>query len=360
MALILEIRGANGGSTWHRLDALPLTLGRGLSNDVILDDPYVDARHARIALDESGAIGIDDLGSVNGLYTGDARAERRALLHPGAEVRIGRTLLRFRDVDEVLAPALVDDRVHAATNGANGAHAHVAAPVAPPAMVSSVPQVAQRVTLATSLGTWLTRTVPGSLLTIGVTITAFAINAWLGDITRASGGSVFAVVFALVGMSSVWAAGWTLAGRGGERRPSFVSHLAVISLTLLFLLVCDVAKDWIEFLVPRAESAIVLLVAAIYLVVVAAVVATHLSLSSSLSRQLRWRAGLLTSCIIVVLAVMAAIAKDDKFTDVPKFVSTLEPVSARWVPTEDVGAFGGEMRALKKKVDEAAKKEAEP
>ena len=58
MALILEIRDARGVPTWHRLDALPLTIGRGLSNDIILDDPYLDANHARIALDEAGGVAI--------------------------------------------------------------------------------------------------------------------------------------------------------------------------------------------------------------------------------------------------------------------------------------------------------------
>ena len=52
MAMILEVVHPSGTRTWHRLGDRPVTLGRGLANDLILDDPYVDARHARIAVDE--------------------------------------------------------------------------------------------------------------------------------------------------------------------------------------------------------------------------------------------------------------------------------------------------------------------
>src|SRR5687768_15862258 len=107
--MILEVLHPSGARTWHRLEDLPLTLGRGLTNDLILDDPYVDARHARIALDESGAPLIEDLGSVNGLVANDARLQGRVPVQPGAEIRVGHTMLRFRDPDEPVSAALVDD-----------------------------------------------------------------------------------------------------------------------------------------------------------------------------------------------------------------------------------------------------------
>ena len=53
--MILEVVHPGGARTWHRLGDLPLTVGRGLTNDLILEDPYVDPHHARISLDEAGA-----------------------------------------------------------------------------------------------------------------------------------------------------------------------------------------------------------------------------------------------------------------------------------------------------------------
>jgi pSer/pThr/pTyr-binding forkhead associated (FHA) protein len=43
------------------------TIGRGYDNDVIVDDPYVAARHLRVSRDEAGQLVAKDLGSVNGI-----------------------------------------------------------------------------------------------------------------------------------------------------------------------------------------------------------------------------------------------------------------------------------------------------
>ena len=109
VALILELRDGRGLVTWQRLDGRVLTLGRGLGNDVILDDPYVDACQARLARDETGAWSIADLGSVNGLFANGTRVDGAIPVQVRTEVRIGRTLLRFRDTEEAIAPALVED-----------------------------------------------------------------------------------------------------------------------------------------------------------------------------------------------------------------------------------------------------------
>src|SRR6185369_14452590 len=100
-----------GAPVRHRITALPLTVGRALTNDIILDDPYIDAEHARIVLGDDGVLRIDDLGSVNGLRTNGSKVDRVVTVHAGDEVRIGRTTLRFRDVNELVAPALMDDAV---------------------------------------------------------------------------------------------------------------------------------------------------------------------------------------------------------------------------------------------------------
>src|SRR5687767_5337518 len=106
--MILEVVHPGGARSWHRLGDAPVTVGRGLANDVILDDPYVDGRHARIAIDESGTPLIEDLGSVNGLIADYSKVSGRVPVRPGAEIRVGRTMLRFRDSDEPVSPAIVD------------------------------------------------------------------------------------------------------------------------------------------------------------------------------------------------------------------------------------------------------------
>ena len=54
------------------------TLGRGEDNTIILDDSCVSRRHARIKV-EGGRVSIEDLGSGNGTFHGEARIEREDL-----------------------------------------------------------------------------------------------------------------------------------------------------------------------------------------------------------------------------------------------------------------------------------------
>jgi hypothetical protein len=51
---------------------------------------------------------------------------------------------------------------------------------------------------------------------------------------------------------------------------------------------------------------------------------------------------------------LAALAKDDEFSDVPTFSSALKPLPAAWLPTATVDEFGGVMREVRGEVDAAA------
>lgn len=70
-----------------------LTVGRSPENDVVLSDPQVSRRHARIFL-EDGGVAIEDAGSLNGTYVNGERAGRSRLSANDAIV-IGDTKLRL-------------------------------------------------------------------------------------------------------------------------------------------------------------------------------------------------------------------------------------------------------------------------
>jgi hypothetical protein len=80
-------------------------IGRGLSCDVILDDPFVAAEHALLVLREDGRVHVRDLGTRNGVrvdgYLIDPEAGR--ILMQG-ELRIGHTRLRLRTGEAPVAP----------------------------------------------------------------------------------------------------------------------------------------------------------------------------------------------------------------------------------------------------------------
>jgi pSer/pThr/pTyr-binding forkhead associated (FHA) protein len=89
----------------HRCDGAEVRIGRGYDNDVIVDDPYVAPHHLRVFRDEDGRLVAEDLGSANGLYTGDGeRREKRIAIDGDRPLRIGRTQLRIRESSHVVAP----------------------------------------------------------------------------------------------------------------------------------------------------------------------------------------------------------------------------------------------------------------
>ncbi|MDQ2780861.1 MAG: FHA domain-containing protein [Pseudomonadota bacterium] len=96
-------RALRSVDVWH----WPLTIGRALDNDLVLDDPHVAPHHARLSTDEAGRVVLTVLTSSNGVQLGKRRlasGESLSLPEAGASVAIGSTRLRIRLPSEVLAP----------------------------------------------------------------------------------------------------------------------------------------------------------------------------------------------------------------------------------------------------------------
>ena len=74
------------------------TLGRGRQADVMLDDPSLSRIHARVSLDGTGQLAIDDLGSTNGVFV-NGSPRLSANLVAGDVIRLGRAeyVVRLED-----------------------------------------------------------------------------------------------------------------------------------------------------------------------------------------------------------------------------------------------------------------------
>jgi hypothetical protein len=94
----LEVNG-----TRHPLQPPGLVVGRGTEADLRINDPGVSRRHIRFTVDESPAAGVaievQDLGSTNGMLV-DGHRMASAPLREGSEVRVGRTTMTVRVVEE--------------------------------------------------------------------------------------------------------------------------------------------------------------------------------------------------------------------------------------------------------------------
>ncbi len=93
---LLVLSGTETGRVIEIERAL-VTIGRS-GCDVILDDPELSRRHARIRI--RGSEGeLDDMGSTNGTFVGDERIEKSVVIENRSKFRVGGVELAFVVID---------------------------------------------------------------------------------------------------------------------------------------------------------------------------------------------------------------------------------------------------------------------
>ena len=70
------------------MEKTELFVGRDLSNDIVINDPEVSRRHARLFLQGNNFV-LEDLGSTNGIAVNGQRLLGPYILHPGETVVFG-------------------------------------------------------------------------------------------------------------------------------------------------------------------------------------------------------------------------------------------------------------------------------
>lgn len=174
----------------QRVDSLPIRIGRGYDNDVILDDRHVSANHVIVERSETGGLEVHDLGSRNGVVY--QRKRRGSLPVDGNTVfRLGHTNLRIRSADFSVASELKDTTLH----GWEGW---------PPALAGLVMMVL--------LSLW---------------------NTWISDFENAEVIHYVTGLAGLLGIGLLWCGGWTLANRLFAGHTRFGRHLFIAASGLV-------------------------------------------------------------------------------------------------------------------------------
>ena len=70
-----------------------MVVGRSPSSDIVVDEPYVSATHARFSL-QGPALVLEDLKSLNGTLVNNHPIDQAVTLRDGDEVQIGDTIMR--------------------------------------------------------------------------------------------------------------------------------------------------------------------------------------------------------------------------------------------------------------------------
>jgi hypothetical protein len=77
------------------LSSLPITIGRADDATIVLVDDYVSTHHARLVPRGKEWL-IEDTGSTNGTFIGDAKVGAATVVAVGTRVRIGRNTLELQ------------------------------------------------------------------------------------------------------------------------------------------------------------------------------------------------------------------------------------------------------------------------
>ena len=82
------------GNEKHQLEGRgPWSVGRSQENDIVVNDPNVSRKHARISRADSGFV-VEDLGSTNGTLLDGAPIDRE-MIEGGDELTFGQSTARF-------------------------------------------------------------------------------------------------------------------------------------------------------------------------------------------------------------------------------------------------------------------------
>lgn len=321
MALVLEELDARRGETVVRrvvVEGRVLTFGRALDNDIVLEDSYVDAHHARLEMEPDGALVLTDLGSRNGLQlVGGGRVDRIAL-SPGLTVCVGRTRFRVRD-------------------------RHAPVPDALPLPVETL------------TGRWIERPAWAVALA-GATVAVAAAETWTDATTRDAGTDTLAAIVMVIAALAVWSGGWAALGRVLTRRAAFLVHLAIISVVTLAWSAVETVARWGEFLYPARWTLWTATEGFVIVGIVVLGVVAHLSYATLLRPRTRWVSVAAVTVGIAAIVLAFDAVKDESFSDVPEYTATIRHAPPSLIPTTTTAAFAAAAAEMREAADKAAKK----
>ncbi len=274
-----------------------LTLGRAFSNDIIVNDPYIDESLLSIApaSDESYHWHIKIIDHTNPVFLNKKNVESRDVnLRSGDVITIGRTnIVFFSEGHNVPAT-----REFSYTNWL---HNHKFKPYI-------------------------------TLLLLSVLFITSVLMSYLEISTKPDWGLIYYASITFVVFALLWASGWSLAGRVLKGHAYFSSHLFFTSFCfILMLLVADLGSyvDYI-FSSPLSGNIINWLVA---FVLGGLLIGLNLSLVSNSPRVAR-NGMMLSACITGAIAIMVYINQPEysnkpahSVTIKPAFIPTTSPVS---------------------------------
>jgi pSer/pThr/pTyr-binding forkhead associated (FHA) protein len=302
--IIQKLNPRNRVMQTYTFDTIPISIGRGYDNDLILTDAYVCAVHATIHRTQTGWR-IEDHGSKNGIYLRNRKTmvAGSAPLTSGDIVMLGRTRLRVVSADH---PVPESKKLQIAKQPRNR---------------YQVPLIAWSLTLT-------------CVLTI-----AWDFYLDIGDknLTEELFQAI-TVIMIILGLVFVWAAGWSFVGRVLKNRADFHYHLLLAASGLIGIELFLYANTFIGY--NTCNAALRELIGTMSpILIVGAVVALSIRAATRLPGM---QIHLISAFIVLLFAsvlTFALINSRNNFSSSPEFDAVLYTPWAQVAKSESIDQF---------------------
>jgi len=300
-----------------RATRFPVTLGRGYGNDIILDDDFVSAEHARIELDEEGKPTLVDLNSENGSYQLPA-LEKISRVQLGADtlIRLGHTLIRLRTPDHAVSKTRHDSL------GVN------------------------------RISRWLANG-PGAAIALSVVVVLTLIDSYQSSAQVIRPEQLLLHALPVVLAIPVWAGVWALASRGFAHHTFYLAHLAIASLGVMGFFVLDTVAEYYAFAFGAELSADLIFEGAAGLVA-AAMLYGHLRFATLLTPRAIATASVLVATSLVGLSAFTGHVEGLEFSDDLPYPGELKPALFKVAKSRSPADFTNAARDVTEALDSGA------
>jgi hypothetical protein len=293
-----------------RIDARELSIGRGYDNDVIVDDPYVAARHVRVFHDQAGQLVAEDLGSANGMYLDGKNGKRsrlpRIVVDGNVPIRIGQTFIRIRETSH----AVDLERL----GGSEG------------------------------------RVLPlGAALLLGVGLLGLgAINVWLEQTSEPHLSNYLVPLLTLVGLALGWIGIWSLLSRLFSGQSHFLRHVVIAEAVVLAFWIYDGLARFSSFALTWPAAYSYEYVAAwLALAVMCFLHLRHVGRTHAVAK------GIAVALLLVVVLAVTTLQRSEAFARSGRQTMShvLMPPALRLVPLRDETTFFADIGKLRTELD---------
>jgi hypothetical protein len=282
-------------------------IGRGYDNDVIVDDPYVAARHVRVFRDDGGRLVAEDLGSQNGMFLDRGKRRETCIVIDGERpIRIGHSYVRIREAS------------HAVERERVGAPQARAWPMA----------------LAAALGV--------------VVLAIDALKVWFAEIGEPKASNYLVPILTIAVAVVVWVAVWALLSRVFSGRAKFERNLLIAVVGVLAVSLYNELAQFSAFALTWRTAA-TYEYAALWCIL-AAVFFFHLREVGS--SRLKLKAAVVGAVAVLAIAVQT-VQQSEALYDSGRqnTLRQLMPPALRLAPVHDENVFFAEIEQLKLKLD---------